>query len=129
MIVIVTPRPTRPGHRGRTSVELYVAALAAQLSQRHPLTLVSPKRGPVEGAAARRLLKRCLALDPAIVQVENRPRWVLALRRFGYRGRIILHLHSQTFLDPRRLGPAAARRAVRAADVIVCNSDDLRRRL
>lgn len=143
MLALVTPRPASPRAPGRTSVEIFAAAVAGCLASELAVAVVSPGRGrrrqlggvtylevpPGPGRRAPALMRRLLRLGPALVQVENRPLWVSALRDAGFRGPVVLSLHSLTFLRPPRLSLAEARRALDQADAVVCPSRYLARRL
>lgn len=77
-----------------------------------------PGGAPFLSAAAAYLA----AWDPDWIQVENRPAWVNTLRALAPRARILLNLHSLTFLGPRHIHPMAARQALCSADAVVLNS-------
>lgn len=66
---------------------------------------------------------------PAIVQIENRPRWLSSFHthaeRHGYR--LALQLHSNTFIRRSVITPAKLRHELNLADRIVVNSHYLRR--
>lgn len=135
MIALLTPRPAGPGGARQTSVEFYAQAVAERLAPRVPVVVVSPgpggrlrHRGVLYVRTGRsrpdggRVLSAALRLGPRLVQVENRPAWVPRLRRRGYRGPVVLNLHSLNFLRPPRLRRGAARSALAAADAVVCGS-------
>ncbi|MFS0723270.1 glycosyltransferase family 4 protein [Paenibacillus sp. 1P07SE] len=63
---------------------------------------------------------------PQLTVVENRPLYVLRLRRQRPRARIWLNLHSSTFLDPARISRTALRESFRQAERIIVNSEYLR---
>jgi spore coat protein SA len=64
---------------------------------------------------------------PDLVQVENRPHYVLRLRRRFPRAKIWLSLQSKTFIGPRYIRRAALKRSLAAADRVLVNSHWLRR--
>lgn len=84
----------------------------------------------------RKLLKRkgilwCLSLMPQlkhcqVLHIHNRPLYVLWLRRFGYRGRIVLHMHNNHIskLSPGQLDKLASR-----VDSVITVSDYIRRQI
>lgn len=65
-------------------------------------------------------------IDPDLVQVENRPGLVRAVRRSVPRAEVWLSLHSLTFTSPRHITKAKLARALASADRIVLNSEFLR---
>lgn len=65
----------------------------------------------------------------SIVQVENRPKYVPALRRAFPHARIILSLHSLTYCRPAVLSPRQLQRIFAACDRVVANSRFLQREL
>ncbi|XID95718.1 glycosyltransferase family 4 protein [Paenibacillaceae bacterium WGS1546] len=74
-----------------------------------------------------RLVRRRLArLGPDVIQVENRPLWVPRLKRAFPKSRVILNLHSTTFIRPPYLNGEQRKRCLRAADLIQVNSEFLR---
>jgi spore coat protein SA len=64
--------------------------------------------------------------NPDVIDVENRPKYVLSMRRSNPRKRVWLYLHSSTFISPRHITPRTLRHCLRAADRIIVNSDYLR---
>ncbi|MGZ9585265.1 glycosyltransferase family 4 protein [Paenibacillus marinisediminis] len=60
--------------------------------------------------------------QPDIIQIENRPRFVLAVRRALPSARIWLNLHSTTFMQSRHISNRMLRMALRTADRIFVNS-------
>jgi len=64
---------------------------------------------------------------PHLIQVENRPLYVLRLRRLFPRATIWLSLQSKTFIGRRYIRKADLRRSLAAADRVLVNSDWLRR--
>ncbi|MFF2090942.1 glycosyltransferase family 4 protein [Paenibacillus sp. NPDC058174] len=75
-------------------------------------------------AAAGRAIAR---FAPSHIQVENRPLYVLALRRRYPRKQIWLSLHSSTFIGGKYLTRSKLRQCLRAADKIIVNSEFLLR--
>ncbi|MCL6548139.1 MAG: glycosyltransferase family 4 protein [Alicyclobacillus sp.] len=74
-------------------------------------------------AAVLRLLE---SLSPQVVQVDNRPDFVPLVRTACPAAKVVLNLHSLTFLGPAHLSSACARRILRDCDAVVCNSRFLR---
>lgn len=65
--------------------------------------------------------------SPQYIQVENRPQYVLSIRRRYPSARIWLNLHSSTFIGAKYISLSKLRRCFREADKIVVNSEFLRR--
>jgi spore coat protein SA len=61
-------------------------------------------------------------LRPDIIQVENRPSYVLSLKRRGAKRQVWLSLHSTTFISPRSIKRSTLGSALRQADLIIVNS-------
>ncbi len=148
-IAIVAPEdlpipPTRGG-----SVQIYVHALARALTEVEgvQLVLISPKRGrshdsdnqetkfnaqhlrlnaSTPKAYQKAVLSALSALQPDLIQVENRPLLAAAVKR-RLRRPTLLNLHSVTFLGPAHTTAQQAATALRAVDGVVCNSRYLRR--
>lgn len=76
-------------------------------------------------------LKRVIAqlrrLPSDIIQIENRPTYVPLIRQALPRTRIVLTLHSLTYVNRAVLSTHTLTRACEAADTIVTNSDFLKR--
>lgn len=149
--VIVTPGdlPVPPVQGG--SVQIYAAELCRAFSALEGcgITLISP--GPTRGERAEDLHRlRCpahihiraspaeyrdavmntlAALAPDVIQIENRPNWLLGVHRMCPMAKIVLNLHSLTYLSARHIAPAELLRAVRVADAITVNSEFLRQRV
>ncbi|AGA57309.1 Putative glycosyltransferase ytcC GT4 [Thermobacillus xylanilyticus] len=64
---------------------------------------------------------------PTLIQVENRPLYVLRLRRRFPRTKIWLSLQSKTFIGKRYISRSALKRSLAAADRVLVNSHWLRR--
>ncbi|MDK8183637.1 glycosyltransferase family 4 protein [Paenibacillus sp. UMB4589-SE434] len=62
------------------------------------------------------------AFNPDIVQVENRPRFVLELKRSFPNTKVWLNLHSTTFMSRKHISVKLLRTAFRSADRIFVNS-------
>ncbi|UJF32113.1 glycosyltransferase family 4 protein [Paenibacillus hexagrammi] len=76
-----------------------------------------------------RISKRIGQLRPSIVQVENRPRYVKYLRRKHPRLKISLVLHSTSFVSKPHISKQELSACLRAANVIIVNSDFLKQNL
>ncbi|PPH84917.1 MOP flippase family protein [Rathayibacter sp. AY1D9] len=104
--------------------------------QRRAALLLAHRRDSDPGAELRRLSFGgrfwLLVLAPSLrrvptVWIHNRPRYAVRLRRLGYRGRIVAHLHND-LLDHLPPDPAAARRYLDAVDEWIFCSEFLRAR-
>jgi len=130
--------PTRGG-----SVQIYLNALTQALNDLPSIErkLVSPSHGKlkisgsdvhatISGPPAvyqRQFLKLIQARRPDVVQIDNRPAWVQAVKAVHPKGRIVLNMHSTTFLGPMNIPRSVARRALQTADGVVLNSHYLKR--
>ncbi|MFC4099598.1 glycosyltransferase family 4 protein [Paenibacillus xanthanilyticus] len=65
-------------------------------------------------------------LTPDIIEVENRPMYVLRLKRKRPRSRIWLHLHSSTFITGKAITRSNLERSFALAERIIVNSEFLR---
>ncbi|WP_379157985.1 glycosyltransferase family 4 protein [Paenibacillus sp. sgz5001063] len=128
---------------GDGSVEICIWAIARELASRHTVTIVSrqapglPEAGELEQVRMIRLASgtpgRYLAsvLDYLegehfdLIQIDNRPRLMAAVKRHHPHTPVLLFLHSMTFV------PAETRiaRSLAKADLIAVNSRSLQHRL
>lgn len=65
--------------------------------------------------------------SPHVIDVENRPQFVLTMKRMNPGKRVWLYLHSSTFISPNHISPAKLHKCLQAADKIIVNSEFLRR--
>ncbi|WP_127532647.1 glycosyltransferase family 4 protein [Paenibacillus kobensis] len=63
---------------------------------------------------------------PDVIEVENRPRMLIRLKRQHPRARMWLNLHSSTYISPSHISRGELRRCCRLADLIIVNSYYLR---
>jgi len=136
-IVIVAPEdlPIPPKRGG--SVQIYVSelqhAFAHQSESEVQLRIISP--GPkvqhtsvfvrahgVASAYRKQVEKRLAAMKPDLIQVENRPDFILRIKKKNPHARLILNLHSTTFLGPQHISPRFVTKSLLQADAIVVNS-------
>jgi spore coat protein SA len=131
------------------SVQIYTYALIKHLANYENLsiTLVSPvaaqnqakKYSPTSsynhilvsnqhGHYWKRVLHLIKKNKPDIVQIENRPKFVHAVRFASPATKIILNMHSTTFVHPKHISAKDTIRAFTLADRVVCNSQYLRYR-
>ncbi|NBD26525.1 glycosyltransferase family 4 protein [Paenibacillus glycinis] len=74
-----------------------------------------------------RCVKRAIGkLRPDLLQVENRPRYVLKLKQALPNKRVWLNLHSNTFIRERAIQPRTLSQCFQSADRIIVNSEFLR---
>ncbi|MBB6675635.1 glycosyltransferase family 4 protein [Cohnella nanjingensis] len=78
--------------------------------------------GADKSAYLARVIRRLAAFRPDVIEVENRPRYALRLKRRFPQAQVWLHLHSNTFISPFEIEPKTLRACVRAADRILVNS-------
>jgi len=69
-----------------------------------------------------RVLRRVVADAPDIVQIENRPKSVLAIRKALPSAQVWLNLHSTSFVHPAHISARTLRQSIRLADRIFVNS-------
>ncbi|MGB8955184.1 MAG: glycosyltransferase family 4 protein, partial [Tumebacillaceae bacterium] len=123
-----------------TSVEIYAAHLARELSRHHPVTLYArgaKRRVRVRGDLTTRTWKtrggtpyvRLVAEDletntPSLLQIENRIPFVLPLKKALPRVPLVLNLHSNVLIQglPRKL----VDRSLKRVDALVVNSEYLK---
>jgi spore coat protein SA len=65
--------------------------------------------------------------SPHVIDVENRPQFVLTMKKMNPGKRVWLYLHSSTFISPSYISPAKLHQCFKAADKIIVNSEFLRR--
>lgn len=65
--------------------------------------------------------------SPQVIDVENRPQFVLTMKRLNPGKRVWLYLHSSTFISPSYISSANLHKCLQAADRIIVNSEFLRR--
>lgn len=66
---------------------------------------------------------------PDVIQIDNRPDFLPRVKQTCPSARLVLNLHSTTFLGPRHLRPQQAVPTLRLADAIVVNSHYLQRQV
>lgn len=143
-IAFVTPGTFPLPSQNSSSVERVVEKLVPLLVPRIDACIYGRssrtlrRYGKLSGSAVERFpavnkrlyLKRVgLALrrfQPELTQVENRPRYVLRLRRQQPTCKIWLNLHSSTFIRKSAISETELKRSFRAADRIIVNSEYLR---
>ncbi|OBZ13385.1 MULTISPECIES: glycosyltransferase family 4 protein [Bacillales] len=65
--------------------------------------------------------------SPHVIDVENRPQFVLTMKQMNPGKRVWLYLHSSTFISPNHISPAKLHQCLQAADKIIVNSEFIRR--
>ncbi|MBX5437428.1 MAG: glycosyltransferase family 4 protein, partial [Alicyclobacillaceae bacterium] len=147
-VAVVAPDdlPIPPVKGGSVQIYLWHVCRLLAGARDVTVTLLSPGRHPspelsshlpvaVRNRRERRRTYRALILTelkqigPDIVHVDNRPDLVPAVRVACPDAKVVLNLHSGTFLGPRHLAPTAARDILCSADAVVCNSRFLQRRI
>ncbi len=129
-----------------SSVDIYVYHLSRELSRQASVRVFARGAGgrvvrragmlieeiPVSGSGPvylRRVLKRSRKRQYHAIQIENRPRYVVPLRKQFPSIPIILNMHSANFLAPRLIPRSEVLKSFRAASAVVANSDYVRRQL
>ncbi|WP_440111792.1 glycosyltransferase family 4 protein [Paenibacillus sp. QZ-Y1] len=128
---------------GNGSVEICILGIARELALRHQVTILSremkglPMTEQMDGITIRRLpagspagytraVIRILKSQPFdVIQVDNRPHSMAAIKRNFPHMPVVLYLHSLTFAQP---GPSSLA-VLRQANWIAVNSQSLRQRL
>jgi spore coat protein SA len=122
------------------SVEICIKHIAAQLSARHKVTVVSRqhRRYPARQTEGNLTIVRVPTGSPSryianaieavrgnhfdVIQIDNRPKFVPAVRNAFPHTPISLFLHSLTFVSAPMIGREQARACLAQADLIVTNS-------
>ncbi|WP_152396964.1 glycosyltransferase family 4 protein [Paenibacillus guangzhouensis] len=68
------------------------------------------------------VIRQLLLLRPDVIQVENRPRYVLSIKKRMPRARVILSLHSTTYISQAVISKKTLRRSLQCTDCIMVNS-------
>lgn len=144
-VAIVTPGSFPIPSSGSSSVERVVEKFAPLLKPyAEPrvygkLSKRLPRHGQFNGVVCERfpagnkqryIQEVALAVkrfSPHIIDVENRPQYVLTMKRMNPGKRVWLYLHSSTFIAPAYISPGKLHKCLQAADKIIVNSEFLRR--
>lgn len=147
VVVIVTPGSFAIPSAVSSSVELVVEQVAKRMVREvQPIVFGRKVKGravseTIEGVQyvrvpcpsplgyIRQVARKLAELRPAIIQVENRPRFIRHLRQACPKARLWLSLHSLTFVSRPHIGEAELRSCLAAADRIVVNSYFLKEQL
>ncbi|HJV44744.1 MAG TPA: glycosyltransferase family 4 protein [Bacillota bacterium] len=138
-LIIVAP-PAFPVSRSTgSSVEISLYQIAKRLAKDQDVTILSRKTKSLPKISTNGKL-RIVRFPPQsyvqniirylkkskfdILQVENRPQFVPILRKHFPRARIILVLHSLTFMA--QLSKQAKRLVIQSANAVICNSHFIR---
>ncbi|MEB3100440.1 glycosyltransferase family 4 protein [Ferviditalea candida] len=143
-VCVVTPGTFPvPAARG-SSVETVVFQVGKAIDKRIRLCIIGrktsrqPSRGLRHGIVFERVSyrnprhyihaadKRIRALNPRIIQIENRPRFAKRIKKIHPDKQVWLSLHSTTFISKPHIAPAEARNCLQYADRIIVNSNYLR---
>ncbi|MDR6553923.1 glycosyltransferase family 4 protein [Paenibacillus qinlingensis] len=144
-LVIVTPGSFPIPSGTSSSVEQVVQKTGEQLVKSMPVVVlgrkvsyqpwkdirhgVSYQRVPYQGQTAyiKQVGKKISSLSPGIIQVDNRPRFLPFLRKRNPHALISLVLHSTSFITKPYISKSSLTVCLRDADVIIVNSDFLKR--
>lgn len=144
-VAIVTPGSFPIPSPGSSSVERVVEKFAPLLMPyAEPriygrLSKRLPRHGQLHGVVCERfsggnkqryvqqVAKAVRRFAPHVIDVENRPEFVLKIKKINPGTRVWLYLHSSTFIGPSYISPAKLHRCLQAADKIIVNSEFLRR--
>ncbi|WNR45740.1 glycosyltransferase family 4 protein [Paenibacillus roseipurpureus] len=146
-LVIVTPGSFPIPSGNSSSVEQVIQKTAEHLVKRMPVYVLGrkapnqPWKEIKQGIAYRRVRyqgpksyishihKEISRLRPNIIQVDNRPRFLGILRKKHPKAILSLVLHSTTFITEPHISKKALTACLQGADVIIVNSDFLKRYL
>lgn len=123
------------------SVETVATRLAEKLAPKTKVRTIgitaTPEKGnaigliPIKASDRASYLRQAITqlrrFPSDIIQVENRPAFVPAVRRALPGAMIVLSLHSVTYMNPSLLPPRSLERAFSACNAVVTNSDFLKR--
>ncbi|CAN7573039.1 glycosyltransferase family 4 protein [Paenibacillus sp. LjRoot56] len=144
-LVIVTPGSFPIPSGTSSSVEQVVQKTAEQLVKSMPVVVIGRKtsyqpwneirqdvtyqRVPYQTQTTymKHVAKQISSLSPGIIQVDNRPRFLPYLRKRYPHSMLSLVLHSTSFITRPYISNASLTLCLRAADVIIVNSDFLKR--
>jgi spore coat protein SA len=144
-MAIVTPGSFPIPSSGSSSVERVIEKFAPLLKPyAEPrifgkLSKRLPRRGSFNGVFCERFptgnIQRYIQnvgqavrqFSPHVIDVENRPQFVLTMKRMNPGKRVWLYLHSSTFISPKYISPDHLHKCLQAADKIIVNSEFLRR--
>ncbi|OXM85470.1 glycosyltransferase family 4 protein [Paenibacillus rigui] len=146
-ILIIAPEqiPVPPVMGG--SVEICIFAIAKKLARQHEVTVISrkhgsyPKRSVIGGVNIVRVptgspktylshVKSYLSgKSYDWIQIDNRPRFLHAIKQMFPHTPVSLFLHSLTFVSSPRLSRKEGAVYLRKADLIIANSASLKREL
>lgn len=144
-VAIVTPGSFPIPSQGSSSVERVVEKFAPLLKPyAEPrifgkLSKRLPRQGKFNGVSCERFpagnKQRYIhsvghavrRFSPHVIDVENRPQFVLTMKRMNPGKRVWLYLHSSTFIAQSHITPARLHKCLQAADRIIVNSEFIRR--
>lgn len=133
-----------PAKRGG-SVQIYLEHLYAQLRKQKSLqiTLITPgfqsdqlafshnvRHKPISERGDKywsHVMSYLWTVQPDVIQIDNRPARAMRIKRMFFHKRVILNLHSLTFLGPRHIAKRQVKTALSTMDAVVCNSHNLKR--
>ncbi|CAM4274280.1 glycosyltransferase family 4 protein [Paenibacillus alkaliterrae] len=144
-VAIVTPGSFPIPSSGSSSVERVIEKFAPLLKPYAEPRIYGrlgkrlPRQGQFNGVVCERFPARnkqryvqevaqsIKRFSPNVIDVENRPQYVLTMKRMNPGKRVWLYLHSSTFILPACISPAKLHKCLQAADKIIVNSEFLRR--
>ncbi|WP_241243167.1 glycosyltransferase family 4 protein [Paenibacillus whitsoniae] len=143
-VVIVSPGAFAIPSEKSSSVEQVIQKTAEPLAAHVPVTVIGRKtsfqrakevRGGVTyvrvpfmgpGTYIAGAMREIAGIKPAVIQVDNRPRYVWRLRRKFPHATISLVLHSTYFISEPHIALSRLRACLRAATTIIVNSEFLK---
>lgn len=146
-IAIVSPGPfSVPPVKG-SSVEHDIDEVTKAMPREHDITIytrrcatyphserkgnISYRRFAYEGQRSyiNRVIQDMKKQAPDVIMVENRPHFVLALRKVFRRTPIVLNMHSHVYSSAPLISKAQMKKVVKQMDGLITNSHFLRKRL
>jgi spore coat protein SA len=146
LLIIAPGQYPVPNVKG-TSVENCIINIAGRLARRHHVTIVSRKTpqlpprsrhgnltiirvpGGSRAAYLAGVSKAIRGKTFDVIQIDNRPSYLAAVRQIFPHTPISLFLHSLTFVTPPMASVRTVRSQLSAADLIVANSHSLKKQL
>ncbi|WP_138755445.1 glycosyltransferase family 4 protein [Paenibacillus sinopodophylli] len=144
-VAIVTPGSFPIPSSGSSSVERVVEKFAPLLKPHAEprifgrLSKRLPRKGQFNGVVCERFAagnkQRYIhevghavrRFSPHVIDVENRPQFVLKMKQMNPGKRVWLYLHSSTFISSSYISSSMLHKCLQAADKIIVNSEFLRR--
>ncbi|MCS1351193.1 YheC/YheD family protein [Mechercharimyces sp. CAU 1602] len=138
---VVTPGNLPMQGLGAGSVEISVRERVSREAGEYPVTVFGKNVPPLGKAIAfqtgisptslylKQVTAELVRLQPEVIQIENRPLFISAIRRACPSAKIVLYLHSETFIRPPNGKPKTIGAELAQCDLILTNSEFMKRRI